>query len=1141
MATMGTFSEPTSTTAPNAAEPESSQPNQVRSLLPTAKNQTKRTSASVNENPSNVAEPTLEEILREMGTHQLFCNFIESKGAKQEDKDCVYFYCKSCRSAEQSNPRLRRSQMLKLWETYLQPGKAEKPLGIQLDDSYLGSIFFALKPADEQLAPPPPRDLFAPVQAKIIEKLTPWFKKLVSVPSYKYIRLEGALKDKERKADFLFFAEELYREEYVLFYHAFQKFLSLKRPDALGRDVQAKFNRLASGMAVDIYNEFVRQKAEYKLRILSNKLQAQVRDSLNQTLASKETPKPTLYAEVYLLVMDFMRRELLPKFLLAEKQAAEESDPEDDEITTEFEDELGGFAIWELKTQKRRRSITEGELDLARNSLQTIATNSNALSALPSVQMFEKMSQEESPEMSARDMVDRKGDDSDTLLSTPGSTRSLKVLEDFDDDRKIIRGGRNTPYNRSFADLPILNPFVSSSIQILKPIPILPKSESFNSLPTHPESADGPESPKSNFWNTSNKRLVANKSPGGTPWPMAKDDYNDDAHLADSPECGSLDSVTDSKQRDSDSQPSSFLNMSPHGSVSNLNQGMPTPAFVWDQASSDEIIPEDGPREEDIMYHLLLLGNKRGRAMHGGLGAMTSSPSRYSHDDLEVERLKSVYVIPDFKQAARTLAIFQAQKQAQRDSDSARRLFTSQGGSPQHGTSPMARTESAPLIGQLTGMQRDESSSSVSSLGSVSNVDNGTPRKLFGRLGKPLQRSSTSLRLRRKVNMGEIGRDGSGPKRKVTFDLARYEMEDLSPGSPSARMPVKACIKKIEDLYPEGSVTLGEMAKNLLRARHEEQQKFIDILSQGAILKKYSPLGKATDRWFSVSKDGSKISWSRIDPKKRKRAHSLVAFTKTRNLADVLRIRYGSKFSRRFARYNNSGNPPWLCITIVFGDRTLDISCENQEQVTTWFLGLQSLAPLSTWYLSRGMVFWHRARFKIRDQQKKSGTKIDLKDIVDELLHKSILSLVQEQGITVTQWAAKFKTTSHVPLRITKSFADLSCPELPRPQPYASYPTTSVSTKLSRLSSHRGSLGSLTKDLSSTTPEPSFVGAVNDNKSPKRPEIQPLQVDDISNRNQRDESSSPATVRYHKFNLPPPPQLKPAATETSLAEAQLAR
>jgi len=78
----------------------------------------------------------------------------------------------------------------------------------------------------------------------------------------------------------------------------------------------------------------------------------------------------------------------------------------------------------------------------------------------------------------------------------------------------------------------------------------------------------------------------------------------------------------------------------------------------------------------------------------------------------------------------------------------------------------------------------------------------------------------------------------------------------------------------------------------------------------------------------------------------------------------VIGVHYGPYASEGFERYlqqrDGACGYPWLCITIEFVDRTLDLVCKDTQQVNTWFLGIQALAPLSVHYLSKGAMLWQR-------------------------------------------------------------------------------------------------------------------------------------------------------------------------------------
>lgn len=52
---------------------------------------------------------------------------------------------------------------------------------------------------------------------------------------------------------------------------------------------------------------------------------------------------------------------------------------------------------------------------------------------------------------------------------------------------------------------------------------------------------------------------------------------------------------------------------------------------------------------------------------------------------------------------------------------------------------------------------------------------------------------------------------------------------------------------------------------------------------------------------------------------------------------------------------------PWLCFSVQFKDRTIDLVASNEHEVTAWFLGLQAQAPMTVSHMSRGMILWQRS------------------------------------------------------------------------------------------------------------------------------------------------------------------------------------
>jgi len=156
-------------------------------------------------------------------------------------------------------------------------------------------------------------------------------------------------------------------------------------------------------------------------------------------------------------------------------------------------------------------------------------------------------------------------------------------------------------------------------------------------------------------------------------------------------------------------------------------------------------------------------------------------------------------------------------------------------------------------------------------------------------------------------------------------------------------------------------------------------------MNTGSLLTKYSTSGRPAQRWFFVSEDGSEVMW--VAPKKphepspkkkdveeaiqkeKKRFISLGSEIRSKWLADVRVMYYGPYHSWNFQRYvkkmDGASGYPWLAFSLEFPDRTLDVVCKDEEEVTIWFLGIQSLAPLNRLYLTRGALLWERLIMKL--------------------------------------------------------------------------------------------------------------------------------------------------------------------------------
>lgn len=161
---------------------------------------------------------------------------------------------------------------------------------------------------------------------------------------------------------------------------------------------------------------------------------------------------------------------------------------------------------------------------------------------------------------------------------------------------------------------------------------------------------------------------------------------------------------------------------------------------------------------------------------------------------------------------------------------------------------------------------------------------------------------------------------------------------------------------------------MSELLRRIFLERLGESEIHLAALKAGCLILKYNAAGKAAERWFKVSLDGTELCWGKVDEKTKVPLKAGIFNRKKRfPLADVTRIRYGSSNSKRFAKYNLSAKSmPWMAWSVYFPGKTLDLVCRSEREVHAWFQGIQALAPLSTSYLSKASVIWRRVQMKIR-------------------------------------------------------------------------------------------------------------------------------------------------------------------------------
>jgi len=168
---------------------------------------------------------------------------------------------------------------------------------------------------------------------------------------------------------------------------------------------------------------------------------------------------------------------------------------------------------------------------------------------------------------------------------------------------------------------------------------------------------------------------------------------------------------------------------------------------------------------------------------------------------------------------------------------------------------------------------------------------------------------------------------------------------------------------------PRSSVEIA----NLLREtkRQEFTARCLQLMYEGTWCIKYNRSCLMSRRFVSMDKEGTEIRWETPFERSARSAVSLLARKqRARLLADVTGVIYSSlvEFTYRRSRfevYNKQGLPPWLCMTVLFDRESLDLVFQNEEQVDTWFFGLQNTSPMSKFFLSRGAQLAFRAQLKV--------------------------------------------------------------------------------------------------------------------------------------------------------------------------------
>mmetsp|Transcript_29062 Transcript_29062/g.56598 ORF Transcript_29062/g.56598 Transcript_29062/m.56598 type:complete len:557 (+) Transcript_29062:66-1736(+) len=249
-------------------------------------------------------------------------------------------------------------------------------------------------------------------------------------------------------------------------------------------------------------------------------------------------------------------------------------------------------------------------------------------------------------------------------------------------------------------------------------------------------------------------------------------------------------------------------------------------------------------------------------------------------------------------------------------------------------------------------------------------------------------------------------------RRMVTFG-AQIELGPMKKEKPSLSKLEK---KKSALKTSNRRESFDQFFHRIFEERRMRKLHMLEKLKRGAVLLKYDSQGRPAKRWFCVSSDGTELYYCKRKPKAmikkhaREKTHEDSFSTvdgsgktvdlKSRSTLGISSPRLGpdkehdealrgkglsNLFSTSMRRYycadiveqylgpwvsgvNDKHVVPWRFFTLKFPERMLNLQCSSEEEMDTWFLGLQALAPtapLNPLYLTRGRYLWKRLIMKI--------------------------------------------------------------------------------------------------------------------------------------------------------------------------------
>jgi len=256
---------------------------------------------------------------------------------------------------------------------------------------------------------------------------------------------------------------------------------------------------------------------------------------------------------------------------------------------------------------------------------------------------------------------------------------------------------------------------------------------------------------------------------------------------------------------------------------------------------------------------------------------------------------------------------------------------------------------------------------------------------------------------------GELGALPESSPSQTTEATQSAAMSAAAPATISPRVATHTVGASLS-LARAPAPSYSDLMRRIYESRQAETARLLDVLRRGAVFLKFhassSPtlppgstsaslqllqsVPKSSYRFFYISDDASELRWCKLvntrkdrpptfyidGQRKKPQRESVLVKHRSRLLADGLRLFPDSFHSTNFILYNASASPPWLGLTLLFMDRTIDLVALSDEQAEDWFFGLQDLIPCNSSFKTKSMYRWHRLRLKVRHYAREQGITI---------------------------------------------------------------------------------------------------------------------------------------------------------------------